>query len=320
MNMLRCWIAVAVLAGSWMFGLGYFYPADYVSEAVLVAAGIALLYGTMVPLPGKREMAIATALLLPAAIWAPWPYAIIPIFLLLGLLLQLLPIPMRWPKPLGQVIIAAGGILLIQALAITAYAAQTARSHELTWPLPDFLAAVARLFSIDAAFDGVNIVFRTMRQTHRLAPAWELFFDPVSLCFLAGGIFFLGLKIAADFPPGKRWPQWIRSLRIFTILFLVWLPVRAGLLLAIYVHRVLNSDPERSLYVMNHFFAPWPLLLYALVPALLAWRFASPRPLEEGPGERAGSDARPQPSSFSWRYFAMLVLSGGTVATFTMAV
>ena len=39
--------------------------------------------------------------------------------------------------------------------------------------------------------------------------------------------------------------------------------------MAIYVHRVLNFDPERSLYVMNHFFAPWPLLLYTIVPMLL---------------------------------------------------
>ena len=328
MTMLRSWIAVAVLAGSWMFGLEYFYPADYaVWAAALAAAGI-LLCGTSVPLPANREMWIAVVLLLPAAIWTPWPYAIIPIFLLLGLLMQILPIPQRWPKPLGQGIIAVGGILLIQALALAAYTAQTARSHELVWPLPNILAAVARLFSIDAAFDGVNIVFRTMRQTHRLAPTWELFFDPVSLCFLVGGMFFLALKIVGDLPPGKRWPQWIRSLRIFSLIVLVWLPIRTGLLIAIYVQRVLDFDPERSLYVMNHFFAPWPLLLYTLVPTILAWRFVgittpktSPLPLGEGPGVRAAQDRRiPSDPSTRSRFFAALLATAAAVAIYTLAV
>jgi hypothetical protein len=322
MNTLRSWIAVALLAGSWMFGLGYFYPADYLTWAGMLTVAAILLFGTPVPLPGRREMAAAIVLLLPAAIWSPWPYAVIPIFLILGLLLALPSLSMKWLMYLGQGILAAGGILLIQGLVVAAYVAQTARSHELPWPLPDFLAAVARLFSIDAAFDGVNIVFHTVRETHRLAPTWELFCDPVSLCFLVGGIFFLGMNAAGGLPPGNRWRPWMRSLRILTGIVIVWLPIRAALLLAIYVQRVFENDPERSLYVMNHIFAPWPLLLYALVPALVAWRFVrtadqkdSSLALGEGLEARAAEDAIPMSRSF-----AMLLLSFATVAIFTFAV
>lgn len=159
MGTLRSWIAVALLAGSWMFGLDYFYPADYGVWAVTLVIGTMLLGGTAVRLPGNREVLIVMAILLPAAIWTPWPYAIIPLLLILGLLLQLLPILLRWSKPLGQGIIAAGCVLLAQALVLTAYTAQTARSHELPWPLPDFLAGVARLFRLTPLSTGYTLFF-----------------------------------------------------------------------------------------------------------------------------------------------------------------
>ena len=61
---LRSWIAVAALAGSWMFGLGYFYPADFSAWAILIAAGAILLFGTKVPSPSPREMATVEELYL----------------------------------------------------------------------------------------------------------------------------------------------------------------------------------------------------------------------------------------------------------------
>ena len=71
-----------------------------------------------------------------------------------------------------------------------------------------------------------------------------------------------------------------------TLVILVWLPVRAGLLMALYLHRVLRSDPDRPLHAMNHFFSPWMLLLLLVVPVLLAWRFV--RILPSPAGRAAG--------------------------------
>lgn len=319
MNALRCWIAVALLAGSWTFGLGLFYPVDFRVWMAILGAAAVLLYGTPVPLPGRREICVAVVLMVPAAVWSPWPYGAIPILLLTGLLLELAPTSLRSLVALGNGVVAAGGILLVQGLALSAYIAQTARSHEMIWPLPQFLAGVARLFSIDAAFDGVNIVFRTVRETHRLAPTWELFFDPVSLCFLVGGAFSLGMRIAGSMPTAQRWSPWLRSFRILVVIVIAWLPLRAVVLIAIYVQRVLETDPERSLYVTNHIFAPWPLLLYALAPTLLAWRFVPKiSPLLLGDGQGTRTPATPTP--LSRRLFAVVVFSFSTVAIFTMAI
>ena len=71
----------------------------------------------------------------------------------------------------------------------------------------------------------------------------------------------------------SRLAAWIGGLRTLTLVILAWLPVRAGLLMAVYLHRVLRSDPDRPLHAMNHFFSPWMLLVLLIVPVLLAWRF-----------------------------------------------
>ncbi len=58
--------------------------------------------------------------------------------------------------------------------------------------------------------------------------------------------------------------------------------------MALYLHRVLRSDPDRPLHAMNHFFSPWMLLVLLVVPVLLAWRFV--RVGDAGRG--AGDDER----------------------------
>ena len=67
-----------------------------------------------------------------------------------------------------------------------------------------------------------------------------------------------------EVPEGRRWPAWIRASRIFTLIIIAWLPVRVGLLMAIYMYRVLRAEPDRALYVMNHFSRPGRCLFYLL--------------------------------------------------------
>ena len=83
----------------------------------------------------------------------------------------------------------------------------------------------------------------------------------------------MALSVWQELPEGRRWRAWIRGLRIFSLIIIAWLPVRAGLLIAIYMFRVMRADPDRALHVMNHFFAPWPLLILLAVPVLMVWRF-----------------------------------------------
>ena len=316
-SMIRLWIGTALLAGSWLLGLGYFYPANPWAWLATVLAAIVLLSDTdsvAISLGERRSWrldAASLALLLPAVWFAPWPDRAAPLLLVLGLTLQLLPIRQRWSDRLTCGAMAAGVVMLVQALALEVYSSHTAWSHELPWPLPDLLGGIAGLLGIDAAVDGSSVVMHSMRQVHRLRATWELLLDPTTFLFLVGGLTALGLRrngecgtsneecveTAGESADSRhlssfvlrhsdRWSARLRSARWFTLIVLAWLPCRAGLLMALYLHRVLRSDPNRPLHAMNHFFSPWLLLLLLSVPVLLAWRF-----VRAGNGKRAAENA-----------------------------
>ena len=98
------------------------------------------------------------------------------------------------------------------------------------------------------------------------------------------------------------------ALRALALILLAWLPLRAGLMMALYLQRVLRSDPDRPLHAMNHFFSPWMLLLLLVVPVLLAWRFVQmslpvedeatdlPSPSGRGAGGEGACKSRRKPS------------------------
>ncbi len=287
--MIRYWIGIALLAGSWLLGLEYFCPAQPFAWFAAVVAGVVLLGNARKSLAGSHLRVAIVVLLLPAVWFASWPYRAAPLLIAAGVAVPLLPIRKRWSDWLAGGAVVAGVVLLVQALALELYAACTAYSHELPWPLPELLAGVATLLGIDAAADGSTIAMHSIRQVHRLAATWELLLDPATLLFLIGGLMLLAY--GPGFPPAKveaseapesqqtsvggfraGWRNWIAGPCMLIFVVALWLPLRAGLLMALYLHRVLRSDPDRPLHAMNHFFSPWVLLLLLVVPVLLAWR------------------------------------------------
>lgn len=274
--MIRLWTAVAVLAASWLFGVSYYEPAQPWVWLAMVALGTGLLAGSFGKTPGGRASAVGLVLLLPAVWFAPWPYRAGPLLMAAGLVLAWLPIPRHWPRRLAEGGLAAGTVLVAQGAALAFYAAQTARSHELPWPLPSLLAGIASLLGMDAAADGSSVALHSVRQVHRLGATWELLVDPVTLGFLVGGIVMLGLRAWAKALPGGRWRAWLRAARRLATIVVAWLPIRAGLLMALYLHRAVRYDPQTPLHVMNQFLSPWVHLLALVVPVLLAWRFVRP--------------------------------------------
>ncbi|MHC4178685.1 MAG: hypothetical protein ACYSWU_14335, partial [Planctomycetota bacterium] len=272
------WTGVALLAVSWLLGMTYYCPANRLAWVVLVVAGAVLLGGSIKRGPRRREAWIALVLLLPAVWFAPWPLRAAPLMIVAGLAVELLPIPRRWPRWVGRGAVAAGVVMLVQSLCMAAYAACTARSHELPWPLPELLAGVARLLGVEATADGSPgvdsaVVMHSIRQVHRLGATWDLLLDPATLCFFVGSLVMLGLVAWNNLPDGRRLWAWLAAVRNLALVVVVWLPVRAGLLMALYLHRVLRFDDDQPLHVMNHFFSPWVLLLMLLGPVLLAWQF-----------------------------------------------
>jgi hypothetical protein len=306
--MIRWWLGVALLAGSWMFGLPYFFPAGPVVWVALLLLGAGLLIDGVERAPGRGELLVGLALALAAALLAPWPYAVVPGILGAGLLLAAAPIPRRWPGRLAGGALAAGAVLAAQAAALWLYTAETARSHDLPWPLPEGLAALVRLSGFPAAADGPYVVFSTARQVHRLAATWGLLLDPASLCFFAGGLVMLGLAARSQAAPGERWRAWLSGARRLAVVLAAWLPLRALGMIAVYVHRVVRFDYDVPLHVMNHFLSPWVMLGLLAVPVFLAWRWVQPLAASPNPPLAA---SQPAPRARLAGAAALVLLSGG---------
>ncbi|MDZ7617060.1 MAG: hypothetical protein U1E05_08650, partial [Patescibacteria group bacterium] len=273
--MIRTWIAVALLAGSWLIGLRYYDTCHPASWLAVVAAGVLLLIGSVPRLPGRRDLWVAAALLAVPALLAPWPIRTGALLLLAGILVELSPLPRDWPKSVGRAAAAAGLVLLAQWPAMVVYTHQTARSHELPAFLTEFLAGVMRLFGVDVAADGSTLVMVGAREVARLGATWALLLDPATLCFLVGGVTMLGLA-AWTRPRGESWPTWLRAVRVFVPITLAWLAIRAPLMIGLYLHRAMRADWDLPLNVMDQFLSPWVLLAMLAVPVLLAWRFVGP--------------------------------------------
>jgi len=284
-RMMRSWAATMLLAGAWLFGLGYYYPPQPWWFLALIAPAALLLLNQGNSFPkeerqgeaslGWRKSA-ALLLLLPPAWLAAWPYNMP--FLLSALGLAFFMATNGRAKAVGRALLFSGLVLLFELAALLAYEAMTMRSHELPSLLAEMAARALQVVGVAAVYDGMNLVFPTLRQAHRLAPTWELFLDPATLMFFFGAAAMCALAISTfggTVFSAKGWRAWLSALRALAAIVIVWLPIRAVLLISLYIHRVVIADPERPLHAMNHFFSPWALLLLLFVPGIAAWRFVS---------------------------------------------
>ena len=284
--MKRAFFAIALLAVSWLPAIGYFHHPDGLTCAVLIAAGVLMLIGASTWELDRGVMSVAAILSAIAIIWIPWPYRAIPMLLACGLALHVFPIPVRWPHAVGAACISASLILLAQAIALFAYTQITARSHELPEDLAGGIVRLARLIGIDAAYDGNNISLATMRVNHPMAATWELLIDPATVCFLVGGLLWIGRR------------NW-RGELIFIACILAWLPTRIALLLGLFMHRAIRTDYDAPILLMNQFWSTWTTLLMLAIPAFLAtpWSPETPSPRRPRAQRRAASASRWPPSS-----------------------
>ena len=284
MERMRSWLGLAALSGSWLFGLSFYHDAVWWAWAALVVLGAVLLAGVPARGHGPGLGAVVALLVVPAIVVAPWPYRVAPLLVGVGIVLAVVPIPRGWPRALGSGAALAGVVLTIQSVALLLYRLITARSHELPWPLPSGLHAMARLLGVDAGLDGSTITLYTPRSLHPLGMTWELLLDPATLCFAVGGAVLIAWVVS----PGQRPRNWA----VMVTSLVLWLPLRAGLLMAVLLHRALRTEYDELLSLMGPFWSAWVHLILLAGPVLLAWRFVG---LQAEQGSRPMTDARPWP-------------------------
>ena len=276
----RPWIGIALLGISWLLGLDYYETANpWAQAAVLVLGTWMLAAGERAnPFRATREaypeLTVAILLmLLPVVWWTPWPYRLSPLAIIAGIVLERVPMGRQWLRPVAAAGVTGGVILLGQSVALTLYAAGTARNHDLPGMLVKLLARLAALAGIDAAGDGPMLVVQSMRQSYRLAISWDMVFDPATLMFLVGGLAWITIDAGRVNPIRLRWAEWSGAMGRFALIVAAWLPIRAIVLLAFYFHRAAVSEWNQPLHVMNQFLSPWVLLIMLAPPILLAWRW-----------------------------------------------
>lgn len=316
---MRAWIGLGLLATSWLWGLGFYQPGSWTIWTLVVGLGTLLLAERPSLRIESAQSRVAMAMLLPVAWFLPWPYRAAPLLMVVGLALQLIPIPRRGLASLGWGAVKAGVVLLAQSLAMLAYAQFTARSHDLPGPLVRLVAMVASLMGIETAVDGPFVVLPAIREVSHLTATWDLLLDPASLAFLLGGFTLLGLQAAHRMPPGRRWSAWIHASRTLALVMVAWLPLRAGLLVALLVHRSARVDLVTPLTTMNQFLSPWVHLLALAGPVLLAWWFV------RMPWGNLAEDLEPSPDDVSnvpathfERLAWLFVLAGAAIVTFAV--
>ncbi len=256
--MVRGWIAVACLAASWLFGVGYFAPARPLVGICLVVTAVVLLSGLRLRRPSWLLVGLGSGLLLPAILLMPWPWKAIAVLLAIGLPLQRAVLaPSRWTQRLGNGAVLASLMLLVQASILHGYQVGTARDRELPGPLTALVASVVRLLGVDVAVDGVMIVFREVLAQHRIAATWELLVDPTSLLFLVGGLVWLACYAWTRIPFDARRSWYLRWTLRLTLVWALWLPLRAAFLIALVTHRTLRADPQTLPNVGDVFVNSW---------------------------------------------------------------
>lgn len=308
--MIRSWLGLALLAASWLFGLHFYQPANWLAWAVAVVAGAGLLGGLPLRLPNARQSGLALLLLVAPAWVLPWPWRAAPLLVLLALGAHLAVGSRHWATRLSASGVYAGLILLAQALAILLYVHQTARSHDLPPTLAHLAGAAAWLVGADVAVDGPSLVIRSMRHLHRLAATWELLLDPATLGFFVGGLVLLALEVWSRSGESGG-SAWTRAAGRLALVVAIWLPIRAGLLIGLFLHRAVRADPVVPLTVMNQFLSPWVLLLALAGPVLLARRFVRAAPATSEAKRQTAS--APAPCGFAVRHdaaAAALALAG----------
>jgi hypothetical protein len=227
----------------------------------------------------------------------------------------------NWRDRLHLAPLIAGVVLAVQAAALEGYAAMTARSHELPGPLSHLVGLIAAGLGIDSAVYQSNVPLFSMRTTHNLGATWELFLDPATFCFLIGGVALVVWRAAGQSPSVAANEPKPRRLAIqlawFVVPVLLWLPLRTGLVLGLFMHEALKTDYFAGLLTPRVLWSTWVHLFLMAGPIVLAWRTTSFAPFAEAAPNSRGKNREALPA---WPIPAAAIAMAVAVGLITAAV
>ncbi len=310
------WIGLALLSGSWLFGVEYYHRTEPKVWMLLIGFGTALL-ATLPARPLSRRRAVVGLLLAVAAVLC-WPSGMrTPICLMaLGFLMSLPAVAMV--RRMGNGILLSGSVLATQSFALEAYKMFTARSHEPPAPLPGILSGIAGVLGIQSCAHDSTVAIFSMRDVHMLGATWELQLDPVTFLFIVGGVVLVlwqgDPNSLAQPSRGRGFAGPFKALALAA----VWLPIRAGLLMSIFLQGVLRTEYYETLNSVHWFWSGWTHLAMLGVPLLMAWRFF-PLAADRAESPADGAAAQLAPAISIGRQFLAGLLACAAAAALTAA-
>jgi hypothetical protein len=321
------WIGTALLAASWLFGLPYYHQPNWLAWAVLIVLGTAAMADSAVRRAPWWHWLAVGILLLPAIALAAWPLRTAFLAGLAGCVAAGVAeaLPPRWagrrwlPQRLAQAGISAAAVLATQGLTLFIYQAITARSHELPAPLPGVIGAVAEYLGVTTGVCKSTVAIFSMREQHMLGATWELLTDPVSVAFLAGGLALLAARTWAADGNRQAWRRCLRSAAALALIMAVWLPLRSGLVIGLFLTSVLRTEYEAMPNSVHWLWNGWLHLALLALPVLVLCRFLPWCLSEAAPAPSSPAPAEPSPPS-CWRAPAAVAVALLAALLLTLAV
>ena len=107
-----------------------------------------------------------------------------------------------------------------------------------------------------------------MRKIHLFGATWDLLLDPVTWCFLVGGMVLLAWRAQTGLPRGGQLRPWGCGGPQTGVSSGPVAAVAAALLAALYLDNVLHTDYDAPLDAMKLLWNPWVLLALLAVAGL----------------------------------------------------
>ncbi|MBN2533839.1 MAG: hypothetical protein JXB88_13165 [Spirochaetales bacterium] len=282
--MKRAWIGIALLSCAWIFGVTFYHKPVSILFYLFITAGTFFFSGIPLKLPGRIPCLCASLLLVPGIIIFPWPYKIIPLFFLTGLVYRIIEqsVENKWIKKIpGKAFLFSSIILGVQAVFLELFYVITAGARELPFWLGKMIEVIAGLFRLNAGITEQGLSLFTMRATHVLGATWELILDPVLLAFFTGSLVFFTLcfiiNVHSSVYTRGYLLEILKKLGLFTLTIILWIPIRYVMLLSLFIHRALLTGYDDPLNLMNQFWNQWIFISLLVIPfIIIIWLFRMP--------------------------------------------